>query len=264
MKKLLVIIFILLFSATTSSYAITTTPTPLKKVTPTGTPEVTKEQEDIDRIEKIKDLVASKVAELKLVEKRGILGVVKSTTNTQIILEDIKKRQRVIDIDELTKFKSTGKESFGISDIKEGDMLSFVGLYNKDSKRLLARFVSRDVSPVNIEGIVALKDGENFTITIVSEEGSKKIIDIQTSTKTTSYDGENSKRSGFSKIERGQRAIVVGFADLKKKGTINAQRVIHFTDLPPSSGMRKFVDFVDEDAPVSTGSGKKLQPIIKQ
>src|SRR3990167_7821617 len=73
MKKLLVIIFILLFSATTSSYAITTTPTPLKKVTPTGTPEVTKEQEDIDRIEKIKDLVASKVAELKLVEKRGIL-----------------------------------------------------------------------------------------------------------------------------------------------------------------------------------------------
>jgi len=253
MKKLLVIIFILLFSATTSSYAITTTPTPLKKVTPTGTPEVTKEQED--RIEKIKDLVASKVAELKLVEKRGILGVVKSTTNTQIILEDIKKRQRVIDIDELTKFKSTGKESFGISDIKEGDMLSFVGLYNKDSKRLLARFVSRDVSPVNIEGIVALKDGENFTITIVSEEGSKKIIDIQTSTKTTSYDGENSKRSGFSKIERGQRAIVVGFADLKEKGTINAQRVIHFTDLPPSSGM---------DAPVSTGSGKKLQPIIKQ
>lgn len=263
MKKLFALIFVLLFSAASSSYAIGATPSPTKKIMPSGSPEVTKEQEDINRIEKIKDLVASKVAELKLVEKRGILGVVKSTANTQITLTDIKKQQRVIDIDELTKFKSANKESFGISDIKEGDVLSFVGLYNKDSKRLLARFVSKNVNPTSIEGIVALKDEENFTITIVTEEGNKKIVDIQTSTKTTSYDGDDSKKSGFSKIERGQRTIVVGFNDLKEKGKINALRVIHFTDLPPSGDMKKFSDFAIEEAPASTGSGKKLQPITK-
>ena len=50
--------------------------------------------------------IASRVAQLKLVEKRGIIGTVTNVTNTQITLSDIQNNTRFIDVDELTKFTS--------------------------------------------------------------------------------------------------------------------------------------------------------------
>src|SRR3990167_5640769 len=80
--------------------------------------------------------IASRVAQLKLVEKRGIIGTVTNVTNTQITLSDIQNNTRFIDVDELTKFTSAkSKETFGISDITKGTTLGILGLYNKDSRR---------------------------------------------------------------------------------------------------------------------------------
>jgi hypothetical protein len=50
--------------------------------------------------------IASRVAQLKLVEKRGIIGVVTNTTNTQITVTDSQNNTRFIDVDELTKFSN--------------------------------------------------------------------------------------------------------------------------------------------------------------
>lgn len=231
--------------------------------TATPTPKVT-ETQDQDRIEKIKDLVASKVAELKLVEKKAVLGTVKSATNTQITLLDHKNQQRAIDIDELTKFQSN-KESFGISDISSGDVISAIGLYNKDTKRLLARFVSQVTSvPENFDGAVVAKDKVSFSITFLTQDNKKRVIDIETSTRTSLYDGAETQKSGFSKIEIGQRVIVVGFKDPKEKDRINASRIIHFLSIPISSQMKKFIDLSREEVPASTGSAGKVLPIIKR
>lgn len=255
---------ILLFSFLTRGiFAQSLSPT--RKPSPTITPGNPQESQELKTIEKIKDLVASKVAELKLVERKGILGTVKSVSNMQIVAEKKADEQRVIDIDELTKFQlSSNKDSFGISDIKEGDFLSVIGLYNKDTKRLLARFISKISSiPENIEGAVIEKDSREFIITIITSEGKKKNVDIQTSTRTSSYDKAKVTKSGFSKIEIGQRVVVVGFKDPKIKDSINASRIIQFPAMPLSSGMKKFSDLTTDEIPASTGSAGKVMPITR-
>ena len=241
------------------SFAITITPTP--KITPKATPQITSQESEV---EKIKDLVASKVAQLKLVDKRAILGTVKSASNTQITLTG-NGTERIVDIDELTKFQTDDEDkSFGISDIKAGNMISVIGLYNKDTKRLLARFVELATNiPQNLDGVVAAIDLKEFTLVLITDSGSKKTISVESSTKTTSYEDGVSKKSGFSKIEVGQRLIAVGFADPKIKDQINASRIIQFVTLPPSDQMKKLQSAANENVPVSSGSAGKVQPIIK-
>ena len=234
MKKIfLTLIITIAIVATTQVAFAQTSPTaaPTSKVTPTKADS---------QIEKIKDLVASKVAELKLVDKRGVLGTVKSKTNTQINVTNSHGEATQIDIDELTKFNgATSKEDFGISDIEKGDVISFVGLFNKENKKLLARFVSRATNiPENIDGKITSKDVKEFTFVIADENGKTKTVNVESSTKTNAYDAGDTTKSGFSKLEEGQRVIVVGFKDPKVSNQINAERIIQFVSLPSSKAMK--------------------------
>ena len=78
----------------------------------------------------------------KLVEKRGIIGTVTDSSDTQITVTDIAGNIRFVDVDELTKFYSSDSKTFGISDIKNGMTIGVLGLYNKQSRRILAREVN--------------------------------------------------------------------------------------------------------------------------
>lgn len=197
---------------------------------------------DSSQIEKIKDLVASRVAELKLVEKRGILGTVVTTTSTQITLTDIQNNRKIVDIDEITKFSDPDSKEFGISDIKKGRMIGVIGLLNKGSEHILARYVNTvSTVPTYFEGIITSVDKRNFAITAVDENGNKKLLDIETSTKLYSYTKEDDEiKSGFSKILPGQRVYAAGFPDSKISSQLNIDRLTHFPELPPSSKMKRF------------------------
>ena len=103
----------------------------------TAAPTVADDTVD-DKINSLKDKIASRVAELKLVEKRGFYGAVIEISGTQLTVTDQKNATRFIDVDELTKFSSpSAKESFGISDITKGTKIAIIGLYNKQSKKEL-------------------------------------------------------------------------------------------------------------------------------
>lgn len=253
-NSIIIIIFIIIITIV-SGQAAAVSPT----ATSSPTPKITSEQKEQDTIEKIKDLVASKVAELKLVDKRAILGIVKRSSTSQLVIEDHKGNQRSVDIDELTKFVSS-KETFGISDITRGDQVSVIGLYNKDTKRILARFISLSVNiPINYEGVVVSKNPRQFSFTAADANGKTKTIDVETSTKTSVWAEESLTKSGFSKILAGERVLIIGFDDSKNKDTINGSRIIHFADLPLSSELEKYRNI--EETPVSTGSGVKLQQL---
>lgn len=222
MKKVSYFVTFIVFLVIISGSASAQTKTP----TPTQRPEVTDTQ-----IEKIKDLVASKVAELKLVEKRGTIGTVKSIAATQIVLTKENEQEVQVDIDELTKFEDT-KKDFGISDISRGDSLSVVGLYNKDTKRLLARFVSLAANiPENVSGVITDKNTKTFTLSVTTLSGDEITVDVASSTKTTSFENGKVQKSGFSKLDAGARVVVIGFRDLKNKDVINASRIIYLADI---------------------------------
>ena len=191
-----------------------------------------------ERVDELKNKVASKVAELNLVEKRGIVGIVESVTDNQITLNDIKNNRRIIDVDEITKFSSEENGALEISDIKKGSEISVLGLYNKDSQRLLARFINEISIPLFINGVISEKDDENFTVSITTSNNEKYLVDVDRITKTLNYVDGDLESSGFSKITIGITAVASGFEDPKEKNRISATRIIFFPGTPKDPNIK--------------------------
>lgn len=216
-------------------------------------------------LEQLRDNVASTVAKLKLVERRGIIGKVNDLSDTQITLTDIKGDTRFVDVDELTKFSSlSGSGSFGISDIKKGSTLGVLGLYNKQSRRILARSISEISLSKMINGNVATIDSDNFVFHIATGKNEQFEVSVETTTRTLSYDSQSQElvRSGFSKLKENEKVFVKGTEDEKDKKKISSDTIIIFPDIVKPSP----VQILNTPAPspvTSTGSGKKLTPIIK-
>jgi hypothetical protein len=101
-------IFFLLIAAN-SAYAISPTVAPTGKISGTPTPtkstavdDTIKEKLD-EQINELKEKIASRVSELKLVEKRGIIGTISDVSSTKITLNDSDGKTRFVDVDEITK-----------------------------------------------------------------------------------------------------------------------------------------------------------------
>ena len=248
MKKisiLLLITFCLIFTGANVYAAVTPTPSP--------TPTVNQQ---------LLDEIASKTAQLNLVEKKGIVGKVSDVSDTQITLTDLSGNTRFIDVDELTKFYSSSSKSFGISDITKGGNLGILGLYNKQTRRILARKVDLiDQSPQVIYGAVGSIDKTNYELTVVKETGQKIIAEVQSITKTYSYSSENLVKSGFSKIVAPETLIVIGLSDKQDPSKILATRIILFPDVQINPDINLSIQNSPSIVP-STGSGTKLMPIV--
>jgi hypothetical protein len=180
--------------------------------------------------------IASRVAQLKLVEKRGIIGKVTDATNTQITVTDSQDNTRFIDVDELTKFSNPGDAgSFGISDITKDMTVGILGLYNKESRRILARFVSVISTPIIIHGGISGKDISDYSLTVTTDEGKQMIIDIENLTRTYSYTQEDGLlKSGFSKIKENASVIVTGAINKTDPNRLTASRITFFPEIPSS------------------------------
>lgn len=236
------------FSPLTSVYAATT-PTPDQKLN--------------KQIDQLKDKIASRVSELNLVEKRGVIGIVVSSKSNQITLTDIAGNEQLVDVDEITKFSSaTNKASFGISDMTKGTRISVLGLYNKESKRILARFIATESDPTRVSGTITALDTKNNTITVQTNDGKQSTIDVGIATKITSTsNGSPLTRYGFSKMTVGDRILSIGSPDKKDPTLIQADRIIDFLGAPKNPNISTTTPTaVPSAAPTSAGA-KGIKPI---
>ncbi|MCL6096091.1 MAG: hypothetical protein M1444_00190 [Patescibacteria group bacterium] len=260
MKKIFFTIILLLIlgvSAAKNAYALSATPTPA--VSPT--------QGDIQQIDDLKNRIASRVAQLNLVEKRGIIGTVTDATNSQITLTDVNGNIRFVDVDELTKFSNPNASgtTFGISDITKNMKLGILGLYNKQSRRILARQINVLTLPNILMGAVYSIDSKNFNFYIVSEDNKQTFIDVENITKTYSYSTNASLVSaGFSKIKVEESIVVIGFPDKQASSRIIASRIVLLPDVPKNPKIN-YIPALNPGTSItpSTGSGRKLTPIIR-
>lgn len=250
MKKYIVFTTLALLVATVSS-AYAQTPTIASKTSTSSATTAPINESEMKNVKKIIDLVASKSAEEKLMSKVGTLGAVLQTTATALTIQAINGDNKIIDIDEITKFSDPDSKSYGISDIKKGDMVGIIGILNRVSNHILARSVNRaSLIPTYFEGVITDIDKKNFQFTAMDENGNKEIIDITTSTKINSVstaDGE--LKSGFTKVVTGQRIFAAGFPDSKVANQLDTTRFIHFVDLTPSAKMKKFINVTPEASP---------------
>ncbi len=233
MKKLLFLVTVLFFFTNTSSaFAVSPTPAKSKTASPSANKEGLDEKLN-EQINNLKEKIASRVSELNLVERRGMIGVVTEVSTNKITVKDSAGKIRVVDVDELTKFSSGGTKTFGLSDITKGSRVSILGIYNKQSKRLLARFIRLSVDPTVFNGTISAVDNKNFAITITTEDEKQHRIDIQTTTKILGYEGSGElTKLGFSKIHVGDRATTIGFPDKKDATLLVASRFIDLAGLP--------------------------------
>lgn len=230
MKKIIAILSILLTSAVISpAYALVkTTPTPTVSATPSVNPSMIDQQ-----INTLKEKIASQVAQMKLVEKRGVLGSVSESSNNQITMTDIQGNTRFIDVDELTKFSSSTNKTFGFADITKGMKIGVLGNYNKESKRILARFITVKNYPTVLSGVLVSTDTKNLYFHIATESSKDTLIDIETTSKmylVTKTSGI--QKVGFSKIKPGARVFVIGAPDKKVPSMIVASSFYALTDIP--------------------------------
>ncbi len=256
MKRLFLIsniLFLLFQTVTSSSFAMSPTPTPNQAIT----------TQIEQQINDLKDKIASKVAQLKLVEKKGIIGTVTDSSSTQITLKDQDGNIHFIDVDELTQFHSSGNTTFGISDVTKNMTLGVLGLYNKDSRRILARFVTVLLLPRYIHGAIAGIDKTNFTLTVVENDGSQLVAEIEDVTKTNAYDSATGiTRSGFSHLQVGQRIFVVGYPDKQNTKEIIVSRSIIFPSLPINPAIGTVLPVLPTatlSPTISIGTGKQSQ-----
>jgi hypothetical protein len=256
MKKLTLVTILFLLTSATQIHAQTISPT----VAPTTTITDSKNNDSLtEKINDLKDKIASRVAQLNLVEKRGIIGTVTERSATQITVKDVAGSTRSIDVDEITKFTSPGESNFGISDIEKNDIIGAVGIYNKQSRRILARYVDVINFPQILNGVVAKVDEVEFTITLTNAEEKNFIIDIEKVTKTNEYTKENGiEKSGFSDIRIGQRAIVTGYKDKDEENRITATRVLLFPEYPkdPNINVNISPEPTDTATPTPTPRGR--------
>lgn len=230
MKKfLLIILFTIHMFALSSVEGLASDSTP----TPTAS-ESNKSDSFNQQINALKNRIASRVAQLKLVEKRGIIGRVTDVSDTQITVSDLKDHTRFIDVDELTRFSSpTVKGAFGISDITKGTNIGVLGLYNKESRRILARFVDILNLTKIVHGTVLSTDSINYTLTVTTKDNKEISFDVEATTRTLSYSKDGGlTRSGFSKIKEDERVIVITQTDPKNKDKLVASKIILLPDIP--------------------------------
>ncbi len=258
MKKILIIFLLLTYLLNPPALFAATAATKSANSIPSST--------ETQLIDNLQNRIASRVAQLNLVEKRGIIGTVTDVSETQITINDLQGNIRIIDVDELTKFSSptATKDNFGISDITKGTTIGAIGLYNKDSRRLLARFIDVLDEPKIISGGILAINKDSFTFTMATLTSDQTTVSVEDITRTVSYTkADGTVKSGFSKLLIGERVMVVGFPDVNDAKTIIASRILVFPDIPPDPKIPLVKP--GDIAPItpSTGSGKKLTPIIK-
>jgi hypothetical protein len=249
-KKILFITGLLFFVFINKSYAAVPTPSPTSSAAVNS------------QINQLKDKIASQVSKLNLVEKRGIIGTIQAVSNNQITLTDIKGNTRYVDVDEITKFSSGSSSSFGLSDLKKGMQVSAFGIYNKESQRILARYIYTATVPTRYSGEITAIDGKNFQITIMTTDQKSAKVEIDTASTVDSYStGGELTKYGFSKLNVGDRVLVTGYPDKKDATLLIADRMTVYLDAPKDQSIQIVTPTAAATIAPTSAGGKNLKPI---
>jgi hypothetical protein len=249
MRKIFLTVILLFFVLTNSAFAAAPTPTSSATIN--------------NQINQLKDKIASQVSKLNLVEKRGMIGTIQAVANNQLTLTDTQGRTRYVDVDEITKFSSGATNaSFGLSDLKKGMMVNVLGIYNKDSQRILARFVDTATVPTRYAGEITAIDGKNFQLTIMTVDQKTVKVEIDTTSTVSSYsNGGALTKYGFSKLNVGDRVAVVGYPDKKDATLLIADRMIDFLDAPKDQNILIVTPTASATVAPTSAGAKSIKPI---
>jgi hypothetical protein len=214
MKRLLLIPVV--FVLATSVYAVT--------ATPSG-----------NKLENLKDRLASAASTLQQSQKRAIFGTVKLTSVSTITVETATKDVKIeltdeIKVAQMIKGKRTDLTT---DDLSKGDVVTVFGDYDSTLDLLKAKVIFIEGTiPERIYGTVSDTDKKNYTITITTSDGKSIIVDIETITKNILWDkGSGTSKGAFSKYTAGDTVFVLETPEPKFDNRVSALRVLDIGNL---------------------------------
>lgn len=205
MKKLTIILFLFLVAG----YPIwaQTNSTPSSQTTAAPTAVVDKD------IQILKEKIATKVAELRKNNVRGVSGVVQTNSGKKITIKSDNQNTYTINIDPvITKFyqiSGTQTKDMEQADASKGSYVIVTGVIN--DKEVDANAVYIDEQLVVRSGKVTEVDKADFFLRVATTDKENLTIDVETYTKLQMVDIKTlaSEKVGFSKIKEGDTVHIV-------------------------------------------------------
>lgn len=233
MKRFIFIVLLLMLLASSLIKVVA------QSETVAATPTQASKQKQIDDL---KERLATKVAELRNVQRKAIAGKVKSQTVSTMTIETPTKDIKIELIDTIKVFQNLKgtRTTLTTDNVDNGDHVAIFGEYDTTLDVLKAKviFIDDTPTPARVSGIVTNMDKIDFTLTLQSLENISYTIDVESSTKTSSYTKEGGvAKSGFSKINIGDTVHVVGTKIPKKDNQITAKRLLDLGNVIPESAI---------------------------
>lgn len=209
----------ILFAAPTLIFAQTATPS----------------SDKVDKLEELKDRLATVVAELRQTQRRAISGTIKSTSITTAIIETETKDLKIELIDELSVFQvvSGKRTALTVDDLATGDFVTVFGEYDTTLDLLKAKVIFIQAPlPVLLSGTVTAIDAKAFTLTLQIKDGPAYTVDIEKTTTTRAWTGEEKiEKSGFSRVAVGNTIHIAGTPNAKQENRVSAIRILDLGNL---------------------------------
>jgi hypothetical protein len=214
------------FMFPTSVLAQTATPrvTPTSRSTSAPTPTG-------GQLDDLKARLATKVAELRTVVKRAMHGTVKTVSVSQAVIETKTKDIKIELTDDvaLSQIVNNKRVTLSLDDLEADDIVTVFGAYDETLDLLKAQyiFIENALTSTRVRGIVTDSDEKEFTLVIKTPEDRVVTIDVETSTKTSTWTGEGGlAKAGFSKIQIGDTVHIVGTPVAKEENRVRATRIL--------------------------------------
>jgi hypothetical protein len=216
MKKLILIASALLF--TTSVYGATATPSS-------------------EKLENLKDRLASAATQLRQTQKRAIFGTVKATSVSTITVATKTSDVKIELTDTISVFQviKTKRAKLAVEQVTKGDDVVVFGDYDTSLDILKAQtiFIQGSI-PERVSGIITGVSKKDYTITITTPEGQSYIVDFETTTRTFNFIRDKGvQKAGFSQLLVGDTIHVLETPAPKIANRVSAIRIL---DIGPPAG----------------------------
>lgn len=196
-----------------------------KKITPTDAkPTVIIDKE----IKILKDKIATKVSQLRELDKKIISGKLSKKSNDSFEVEQEDKKIYSVDFDQnlikIISLDSLDKETVDYANLKKGDYLIIEG--NLIDNSIVPIVIYKSSLYVVDSGKITDINQDDFNLDIFSGKKDSITLDIETTTKQLGIDLKTLKiaKYGFSKIKTGD---IIHFAAIQnKKGRYSAIRTL--------------------------------------
>ncbi len=184
------------------------------------------------QLESLKDRLATKVAELRQSQRMAVFGTIKSVSISTFTVETKTKDLKIELTDDIKVFQMLkGKRTALKTDnLEKGDIVTVFGEYDNTLELLKTSVVFiQGVAPLQVSGTITETNKTDYTITITAPDSKTYIIDFETTTKTSLWNGSALVKGGFSTFTVGDIIHVTGSAVAKKENRISASRIVDIT-----------------------------------